>query len=452
MTSQPTDGASSREAGFTLAELTVSLFVLIEVLLAALLLIDFNGKLARVQVQVTGMQQSMRAAQYELVRNLRMAGRGGLVKDSPSRPFPLGGAIDIRNDVGRGGRSKEVAVGFATTPTAVPGTDIVTLRGVFATPIYQVDSVVDEAFTLFDVANNPDPDPALAVRGVIHICNKTPLRIKQDLAHIEQALAGAGTPEALVLVSPIASSIYGVVELDRDNTVLDSVPCTKPDDPASTGITIAFRIRGGTHADSYRQLSPVAVGALGLPSALTSVAYLGILEEYRYYIREDYVVPTDPASQARPHLTQARMFPGTETPYGSTGAERSANLKVDIADGIVDLQAALALDTNGDGSIGAEGAAGAAAVADEWLYNDPGDDPAAPRWQNVAGVVPAQSSSLFYLRVSTLGRTLRRDPKYQAPILQAIEDRSYAGDPANTAGDRMFRRRVLQSIIDLRNL
>src|ERR1700753_2811078 len=62
---------------FTVLELTISLFITAEVILAGLALFDFHNKLARVTTQISDMQQSLRVAQYDMVRLGREAGRGG---------------------------------------------------------------------------------------------------------------------------------------------------------------------------------------------------------------------------------------------------------------------------------------------------------------------------------------------------------------------------------------
>jgi hypothetical protein len=60
---------------------------------------------------------------------------------------------------------------------------------------------------------------------------------------------------------------------------------------------------------------------------------------------------------------------------------------------------------------------------------------------------------LHYVRISTLTRTTRPDWKYQAPVIPALEDRSYAlDDTMNSELARQYRRRTLQTTIDLRNL
>ncbi|HYG62885.1 MAG TPA: hypothetical protein VEL74_09915, partial [Thermoanaerobaculia bacterium] len=68
------------------------------------------------------------------------------------------------------------------------------------------------------------------------------------------------------------------------------------------------------------------------------------------------------------------------------------------------------------------------------------------------------NAPLYYVRWNLLARTARRDTKYEAPVLGRIEDRTYAAaDPLNRANsangtERMFRRRIIQTVVNLRNL
>ena len=67
----------------------------------------------------------------------------------------------------------------------------------------------------------------------------------------------------------------------------------------------------------------------------------------------------------------------------------------------------------------------------------------------------ADPARLFYVRINTLARTDRPDSRYQAPVLNLIEDKSYSGaqfNQYNTRLERMFRRRTLRTTVDLRNL
>ncbi|HEX2644976.1 MAG TPA: hypothetical protein VHU81_18400, partial [Thermoanaerobaculia bacterium] len=81
---------------------------------------------------------------------------------------------------------------------------------------------------------------------------------------------------------------------------------------------------------------------------------------------------------------------------------------------------------------------------DDWLFNSATDNPADPAWSGAL---------LYYIRLSTLARTDRRDKEYQAPVLARVEDRAYvAAHRFNLRNDRMFRRRLLQTVVDMRNL
>jgi hypothetical protein len=145
------------------------------------------------------------------------------------------------------------------------------------------------------------------------------------------------------------------------------------------------------------------------------------------------------------------MFPGTENALPGVGG--ADNLREDIADNIIDLQVALGMDRNSDAAVAVDAVPTA---ADEWLYNHSGDDPANPAWlvrpaAGLPGLV--LSRQLHYARLTLLARSARRDPKYQAPLLARIESHPYpTTHEANTREGRMFRRRILSTWVDLRNL
>lgn len=431
--------------GFTLIELLISLALMTIVILAALMIFDFNSRLARVQTQVADMQQALRAGQYEIVRLLRMAGRGGLPNITPNFTFPRGAAVEIRNNVGTGGSAppREIAIGLSGSPLAVQGTDVLTVRGVFAAPIYQVNSANAGTLVLRN-GGSVTTDPTLANNGALQICPTTPSGVTQDLEAIRTAITD-NAAEALIITSPLGEEFYAVVELlPVSSNATDASTC-----PSNAGVTIAFQIHGTTNSNLYRRLGPLAT-ATGLSPQMTSIAFVGILEEYRYYVREEFAVAGDDRTEIAPRLSMARMFPGTELPY----AGNDANLSIDITDGnIADLQVAFGFDTDGDGVV-TNGTTTANMATDEWLWNVGGDDPSQARWTTVPGSAPPRRTPMYYARLSVLARTDRRDPNFQAQPLVAIEDRDYSGstEPANQREQRMFRRRVLQTVVDLRNL
>jgi prepilin-type N-terminal cleavage/methylation domain-containing protein len=403
------------QAGFTLAELLVSLAVMAILLVAILTVFDLNNRVSRVQVHISDMQQSLRIAQYDLVRRIRMAGRGGL---------PQAQAVAMRNNEGLTGAQKTILVG-QDSPLVVRGSDVVTVRGVFSTPVYQIDSANPDSFTV-----NP-----LTGTGTLKIRDPGPTGVPQDLAPFRRLLGNGddpAVPDAILLASPLSDAIYAVVEL---------VPASSSVVTAGgvTTATLEFKITGGLHTGDatagYRSLYNSA-GAF----PLATVGSAGILEEYRFYLR-DHRPDGGVTLGSAPKLSVARVFPGTEAAYGGDDESRDQNLGLDVADNILDLQIALGFDANADGQI--VGAPAVAANADEWRFNDAGD--------------AALGGNLAYVRLNTLARTDRPDPQFVAPLLEPLEDRDYTGSdlnlaPTNANPERFYRRRILQTLVDLRNL
>lgn len=432
------------ERGFSLIEVVVATLITAEVLLAGLALFDFHNKLARVQGQVSDMQQSLRTAQYEMVKLTREAGRGGLPAvvqaGTASQAY---GAVTVRNNVG-GAVSDQIAIGYSGTPKAVDGTDILTVRGAFSTPIFLLNSKGPGLVTLIGGIT-----PATATAGRVIVCATTPSNsIPQDLSTLIAAVNAAKTAsqvEALILVSPISDTIYAVVELDTANSNLtaNQPTCPSPAGVANpNGVLIAFKVTGDSNANAFQQLGAVT-STTGLPAQMRAVAALGILEEYRYYVRQDFIVPGNTSSDPAPHLSRARMYPGTETPYYND----PTNLQVDVADNVLDLQVALGEDANGDGQITEGTGAGnppdqTPSNSDEWIYNAAGD---------VA--LPAKVPPLREVRISTLAKAGNPDFQYQGPKVTNIEDHVYVStDFVNTVHGRAYRHRLLTTVVGLRNL
>jgi Tfp pilus assembly protein PilW len=423
-----------RQRGFTLIEVVVATLITIEVILAALALFDFHNRLARVQGQITDMQQSLRVAQYEMVKLTRMAGRGGLPAVVKSGSY---GAVGVRNNVTPG--ADQVAVGFSSSPKAVDNTDILIVRGAFSLPVLTLDPAGPGVLTLTGGTGTP----GTATSGSVIVCALTKTNIAQDITPLISAVNAAGAAgqvEPLILTGSRSDADYAVVELNPASSVLNA---NQPTCPASTanpnGIRIAFTITGDTNANAFQQLGAVT-GTTGLPPKMNAAATIGILEEYRYYIRQDTTLNAlgDPVR----HLSRARMYPGTETPYYNN----PTNLQVDVADNLLDLQVALGVDTNGDGLI-TEGGTGIPpstlppTTTDEWIYNVAGDPPfpvAAP---------------LREVRINTIAITGNPDPSYQGPRLTQVEDHTYtAAEFPNTFHGRCYRHRLLTTVVGLRNL
>jgi prepilin-type N-terminal cleavage/methylation domain-containing protein len=353
-----TSRSRSSQAGFTLVELLVSLAVTAVLILGILATFDLNNRVTHVQTNIADMQQSLRVAQDDMLRLARMTGRGGL---------PANMAISVTNNVA----ANTNLVTAAASTRILEGTDVVRLRGVFNSSVYQVDSLNPAMF------KQPDAGGIASVT----VAAKTGMGVSQDLAKLD-TLAKVG--EALLAVSPSETYVVGKVEGKANGTLT-----------LADGTTVA------TLTITYSQNANAAAlnGTFPPAASFPAIAYLGNLEEYAYYVREQHAIPSDLTSDLTPKLARARLIPGSSLPYDAENT--------DLADNILDLQAAVSF---------------------------------------AGGGVPE-------LRLSTLARTDRRDKDYQSPLLTQVGDHVYTvASPQNARTERMYRRRVLVTDVDLRNL
>jgi len=437
----------SRQGGFTLIEAMISLFVLSIVIIFVLRMFDMNSKIARAQIHLADLQQSVRVSQYSIVRLARMAGRGGLPSfqvaggtmsnGSPytGKLLPGGPALEVRNDVPTSGALSNIVVGDGDSPKVLARTDVITVRGVINGRLYQVNTQNPGDF---DLVSDTSSTPPTAESGKIVIHKLTPSGAVQDLNELANAIAD-GKAEALILMSKTGgSALYSVVELDTSSSVVNGNINTD----FNPSVELAFfaqNAAGGSRADNYVQLGPGGI----FPQLLNDdVAMVGILEEYRYYVEERHVDPLDPATELTPILNRARFFPNTEEIYVDDPSAPDNSWNVAVADNIMDLQIAFGIDTNNDGRVTEDPAN---PDTDEWIGNHINDDPTSPStatWNESSG-------GLLFARITTLGRTDREDWRYDAPPIASIEDHTY-GETVGNAGH--FRRRRAVTMIDLRNL
>lgn len=419
------------QAGFSLAELIVSLFVVVLMLVMILLIFDSTSKIARAQTYIADVQQNVRFAQDEMVRYTRMAARGGLSRgDLPNGLV----TVSVRDNVVDGSAQQDIGIGVANSPKVMPTTDVLTVRGVFGS-MYHINS--DPIAANFKLTG---PDPDNPTGGEVWVENPVPSTgIAQSLQPLIAAVTGnPRRHEALLLVSPLGGALYHIVELDPDAS-----DATNP-----SRIKLVFTITGGGRNAAYSAISGTPV----FPPELRSVSHLGIVEEYRYYVRK-IPDPGNPGAEPQTRLSRARFYPGTQEPY-----DGEPSMRVDVADNIVDLQVALAIDKSANNVIDPE----TGDANDEWVYNSTADAAAiagAPPAPGAVGGWNGDTRKLFYVRINTLARTARRDFQYvDKAITRPIEDHAY-GEPdpipdADLAESvrRQYRRRLLQTVIDLRNL
>ncbi len=439
------------EAGFSLVELLVTLFVMAVVVVGILTFFDMSNRLARTQVNVSEMQSAQRIVHQEIGDMLMEAGIGGLAEGigrnvavtegtGSTFVFPTGLAVSVANNVASGTDIGDVVESLEV----LDGTDILTLRGVFSTPVYYIEPQLE----LLPAPGNGQLTVALDF--------DVDAGVTQDLDPLRSALQEAlddtpPRPEAIIVYDRYKPDAFAVFEFITAGTNLGS--------PGDTTMTIGLSIDSGTTyaTDEYRLMTlgtvllqgaggetwpPVADGTqdVQLPR---EVGAIGLLEEFRFFIREEREVPSQANSRLTPVLTRARYYPGTD--------DLHPDRDIALAGNFIELQVALGVDqTPTDGQVDE---IGLAADDDEVLYNFPGDDDSLGSVSTSPWAVAG--SALFFIRLSTIVQADRADPNYPGPLIEMVEDHDYSALPVsvfNSFNYRKVRRRLMQSTIDPRNL
>lgn len=486
---------------FTLMEMLVSFVMLVILLVAVLVVFERSARIGRDQTEVSAIQQSSRIAHSELLRHIRMAGAGGLPLTWKNLPpttdplrtdslgaFPNGFAVSLRNDAPEN-LTLPADVGGLARHTVIPHSDILTVRGAFTVPVYFY-------YPAMSTAGWNDKSKDIPVR-ILEIPNRIGQDFRTPLTPLIEYLSQArNTNRVIFLVRDLMSpDNYGILKWNsaaagNDLTVKDCT--TVPKAVGSQGafdvgcIKVAVELQPAeryaklmagtgllpsTAADLDAEVNPSVITfkmdgiprqRVAFPSQFGSIT---VLQEYRYYLRADFEVPGDPTSRLSPVLTRAEYLPSLEIdPQGADFIEA-----IDVVDNLVDLQISVGVDQDfgttaaGHGMVTDEGNA-----RDEILFNDPGDFP-------VNTVPPGLSRftalgipeyvrwfhpklDVYFLRLTTISQSPRPDRDFVGAGVGVIEDADRGLDfrvgsqVFNYNNDRKYRRRLLQSVAELRNL
>ncbi len=505
-----------RQAGFSLVELLVSVVIMVEVLIGLLIIFDSSSRLARAQTHLAELQQSLRVGQAELVRYTRMVGLGGLPITMLNLPagqpdagspiyddfgiFPLSGyAVSVLNNV-----DEETIVGVVNdmaidkgTDIVLPGSDVLILRGVFSTPIYYIDPPLDVSTWVDNTIDTFSGTVIIPERT--RITGRSFWDYPQDLTELSDRLKAAITanqPLALMLRDTLNPNAYVVAAFDVSTlaTDLDPANCPNidvhtstdasditqcisfdivldPDQGASLGPGAGYaNLTTGTvlQAASTTGASSSAGTSLTVDSGPpvveielpTNIGSIGLLEEYRLFVRAEWEVPGDSDTRLTPVLSRARFFPGTDTQID----------RIDIADNVLDLQIAIGADADTEDVTGNTGFGVIKDDnddSDEVLFNVPGDtnsgggtDYTSPEGTASVGQQTWYDTDLefHFLRINTLVQARFPDKDHRAPEIDPIEDydrgATFSVDSKSySLNDELeYRRRWLQTIVELRNL
>jgi hypothetical protein len=351
--------------------------------------------------------------------------------------FPNGLAVAMDNNV-----AEDTDLGGGGPALLTVGdTDVLTLRGVFTTPVYHIEPQVP--LTLGPGTGNM----------VVTLSTVVDVGVTQDLDPLRRALdVSPPRTEAIIVYDRYNPDAFAVLEYVPGNSVLGALGA-----PTMTiGLTLG---PGGTYSNQYGQMAlgtTLLQGAAGqawtLPGGLTvqlpeEIGAIGLLEEYRFFVRKEYELPGVPESRLAPVLTRARYYPGTGVihPAGALA----------LADNVIDLQLALAVDQPVAGVGIPDGQIleiGLAADDDEILYNFAGDDDGLASIGTSIWASPA--SRLRFLRISTVVQGDRTDPTFPGAVVDVVEDHDYVASPSifNAGGYAKIRKRLVSTTVETRNL
>jgi hypothetical protein len=434
-------------------ELVATLGVMVVAIVGALTFFDASTRLAENQVNLAELQSTHRLAQQEMVRLLAMSGAGGLADGidpglataeslGNEGVFPNGLAISVMNNVPSG-----TDLGDSDTPLlVVPGTDVLILRGSFSRSVFivepQLDLVLDgagEIDLVVSASKNLDELGVDLLTGAED----------QDVERLQEGTASS-RPEAFIVYDRYKPSAFAVLEYVSSSVSVRGDGKNEMDLRLSLG-------SGAAYHEAYGKMTlgtSLVQGAGGqtwtIPGTTTDVQLpkqigaVGLIEEYRYFIRQAREVEDQPQSRVTATLTRARYFPGTDDlhPEGA----------IDLADNIIDLQVALGVETvPKDGQLLE---IGDAADDDEVLYNFPGDDDGLAAITSSPWADP--DAELVFVRLSTVAQSDRPDRDFPGAVIDLVEDHDYSADTPpsifNAGSYGKLRKRLLQSVVEVRNL
>ncbi len=333
-----------RPGGFTLIEVLISLAITIVIVIAMATLFDRSTRMTKVENSVTDAQQNVRYGMYELVRQIRMAGAGGLPANpdstaalSTSRQFPVSlnlgstgygtGTTFFVNNVGSGGT--DVVIGGSHYVRR--GTDMIHIRGILDDPIYDLGggnwvpsgggSVSGGTLTIVNCSKYLDPlsPPAVAACG-----------------------GYAANDMTFFLNLPAVWTDKIFVMKDSSGLIGAGLVTSAPTPTTGGGLTSAQLTLDMTNA-YVQSLNPGGA----FPAALTNPIRGGFLDDRVFFIDNG----TSASATCGP--TTANLIPGPCHPVLSmadwqsgdtTGAPYSTATVTQIAEDIEDLQVAYGID------------------------------------------------------------------------------------------------------------
>lgn len=364
-------GSPATTRGFSLIEALVALLIFAIVIIGVLDMLDKSVIVSKVETSLADTQENVRYAAYHILRMARMAG-------GSTMPFYMddgaGNAFPVAGHVFNN-QTSSVTIPGRTAPISVAaGTDVLVLRGFFEQPVYYVRPAASDVDTTSQTVTIHDSSTVAANGELVVPYNGDGLVLMAGDTYAVAAVSGASAEGTTTTGSMTFSYVTTTAAWDNLNTRTGSSPHFVTPNPAM-------------------------------------ISRVGVLHTYAYFVSPDNV------------LRRWRSSGGTD------------GVIEDVALNVAQLQVALGVDVNDDGSLG----------PGEWFYDGTTGAPTAANLVNDLNGDGLNDRRVLGLRITVLGRTPFAVPGWTQPSI-TVEDM-----PALT-GDALQRKwRRVQVTAALRN-
>ena len=454
----------SREAGFSLVETLVVVFLLALTMVGLLAVFDASTRINKSEQEIADAQGSVRYGVYQMVRVIRMAGAGGLYVTQAvlTRPDP-----ELPGITAPGGTYDNVTGGSVTNLAGTevpvrPGTDMIEVRGVILSPLL--------GFDLTSGCGACTGVSALEARAVTHseaggqhVNNHASQR--PQFAAIDSHTAGASAETPVFVIVAANDDLHAGCSDPRPGGVQRSPQATYNVGLLTAPTTLVASNTFGNvdfGNETARQLTtelPSEDVPLAPEPAIAAVRRAGVLDDILYFIDN-----TDPH-----HPALAR------------GIRRGERFDVAaVADDVENMQIAYGVDgLYGGDAVAPDDALGrlvpvagtdsdpnvsTQAGGDEWAPNVAGEAmfvPAdfqsqqpPPGTFDHAGVGDCHRPTLLGVMISLVAKSRNPDPTYRAPLGLGLRTMNSPAAPSlypTPLASPRYRRRIQVVKINLRN-
>lgn len=447
------------QAGFTLVEMIVVVFLLALAMLGILAVFDAGARINKSETDVADAQGAVRYSIFQMTRVIRAAGAGGLFVTQAvlNRPDTQLAGIAVG-----GGDYDNVTGGTVTDINGQnwdirPGTDMIEVRGVILSPLFGFDlnsgcggCTGNGALMTIDTLT---ADP---ISGQ-HVNNDPAQRAQ--FATLDAHTAGASAADPIFVIVAANDDIHpGCDPQPSYNVGIITAPTAMSGGIPSFG-TIDFANAAAKEFNNENPTDP------GIDAAtIVNVRRAGVLDDILYFVSDGVAG----ATARNPQLMQA--------------FRRGTKFDVEpLADDVEDMQIAYGVDVNGDDRVTRTAATTATDTdlntstqdnGDEWIPNTPGETTPftnlqfqshpAPGIFPHGGAAPASHCPrLHSVMVALVAKSHDPDPTYRAPSAYGFRVMNVQGSgtpfvptpaiyPTPPDGPK-YRRRIQNLRINLRN-